>query len=154
MIKSYRTKRRKIQNDLRLLNCYESDSGLINYNQQSSQNKIKPLVVQLNLLTGSNTNINFNDPLNIPVLNNVSVTSSLSRPISNIEDISSNESESILNNNDVNNFNITIDNKESLNIKLKNWALECNVPHSMLDKLLLIIKKRRRLNIVPKITFK
>lgn len=51
---------------------------------------------------------------------------------------------------DSNNFSNTIKNnvdecsinneKEPLHIKLKNWALECDVPHSTLDKLLLILK--------------
>jgi len=138
MIKSYRTKRRKIQKDLMLLN--ESLSTVHqNLNKTIiNTSEINSDLVNSSLLTSNNSNKLVEDSF---YYNAVSVQiNENSYFYKNPEKIS-----------DSNNFSNTITNnvdelcsinneKEPLHIKLKNWALECDVPHSTLDKLLPILK--------------
>jgi len=137
MIKSYRTKRRKIQKDLMLLN--ESQS-IVHQNLNETiinTSEINSDLVNSRLLTSNNGNQPVEDSF---YYNTVSVQiNENSNFYKNPEKIydSYNCSNSIKSNVDECSIN---NEKEPLHIKLKNWALECDVPHSTLDKLLPILK--------------
>jgi len=120
-----------------LLNCnYESD---ISYNSHKVINQ--PLEI-INLTDTLSSSINSDKSLqpHAPVINEIILSDSLLfentnkfiEPIKNFENISETFTEKQTCNED---------NKIPLNIKLKNWALECNVAHSTLNKLLYILNK-------------
>ncbi|CAI6377781.1 unnamed protein product, partial [Macrosiphum euphorbiae] len=140
MIKSYRTKRRKIQNDFLLLNCsYDSDISLINNNSHKVINQ--PLEI-INLIEPLSSSICSSDKISLqshaPVINDILSDSLLFEDINkfvepnkNLENMSETFTDTQTCNED----------NKPLNIKLKNWALECNDPHSTLNKLLYILNK-------------
>ncbi|KAE9536156.1 hypothetical protein AGLY_007379 [Aphis glycines] len=110
MIKSYRTKRRKIQEEISLLT--------------SNNNEVIPNLVP-NTSQSSNSPVFNNQEYNINLNNNI-----LSSPelVNNINE-SSNFS--------TNNASTKID----LQYKIASWSIECNVPHTTLNKLLKILKE-------------
>jgi len=111
MIKSYRTKRRKIQDEICLLTSNNNEA----YNE--TRNKVV---------------LNTTQSFNSPVLNDQGYNNNiLSSPelVNNIINDSSNLSS--------NNPTTKID----LQNKIANWSIECNVPHTTLNKLLKILKE-------------
>lgn len=143
MIKSYRSKRRKIQEDISILNNPNLNSFLqINDPQSSNQAQnisTNQLISQSsncnkNRFTSLDTEINCNNNLDIQ---NVSLE--VNRTTSNLSDIQLNS----LCNNDNNVSNIKYQN--TLKNKIANWVLECNVPHTTVNKLLHILKNEEYL---------
>ncbi|KAE9522100.1 hypothetical protein AGLY_017488 [Aphis glycines] len=126
IIKSYRTKRRKIQNDHKLLNESKTCFSIQNVNQ----------IVELFINQKKNKNQPVDDLYKYnDVLVQINENSNFSKNSEKITD--SNCSNTIKNEVDKCSIN---NEKKPLHIKLKHWALECYDPHSTLDKLLPILK--------------
>lgn len=114
MIKSYRTKRRKIQEEISLLTNNNNHTIILNVSLNTANNdqlynstiSSRPKLISNNL-NSSNDNINNSN-------NNI---------------IKSN----LCTNNDA---------KIPLKNKIANWTVECNVPHTTINKLLKILKEK------------
>lgn len=139
MIKSYRTKRRKIQNDLKLLNESKTCFSIQNANQIVVVNTSE-INSELDNSTSS-TKKHKNQPVyDSYKYNDISVQVNENSNFSkNSEKITDSADCSNTIKNKVEKCSIN-NEKKPLHIKLKHWALECDVSHSTLDKLLPILK--------------
>ncbi|KAF0747701.1 Uncharacterized protein FWK35_00021280 [Aphis craccivora] len=150
MIKSYRTKRRKIQNDLKLLNESKTCFSIQNANQIVVVNTSE-INSELDNSTSS-TKKHKNQPVyDSYKYNDISVQVNENSNFSkNSEKITDSADCSNTIKNKVEKCSIN-NEKKPIHIKLKHWALECDVPHSTLDKLLPILKNEEDYKLFQKL---
>lgn len=155
MIKSYRSKRRKIADEISTINAYQPSLCTTNSHQLHQQSS------DLNINTPDNFLLN-NDkneflleqcPIN-KIIDSTIQNSSLTNASNSSNDHDYNQSN--YDNNSFNNDLFPLDNitntpnditysKIPIDLKPKKWAIECNVPHVTINKLLSILKEENYL---------
>ncbi|CAI6366430.1 unnamed protein product [Macrosiphum euphorbiae] len=158
MIKSYRSKRRKIADEISAINAYQPLLCTTNSSQLPQQSSDLNINITDNyLLNNEKTECLLEQhPLNI-IIDSTIQNSILTNAAYN--SIDSNEHDYNQSNNNNNSFNndlfplnniintpnnITYSNIP-IDLKLKKWAIECNVPHVTINKLLSILKEENYL---------
>lgn len=138
MIKSYRTKRRKIQKDLVLLNESKTCFSIQNVNQiVVNTSEINSQLDNSSLLTSNNKNQPIEDSCYYYNDDSLQINEN-SNFSKNAEKITDSDCSYTIKS-EVDKCNIN-NEKKPIHTKLKHWALECDVPHSTLDKLFNILK--------------
>lgn len=155
MIKSYRSKRRKIADEISTINAYQPSLVTTNSHQLHQQSSDLNINTPDNFLLDNEKNecLLEQRPIN-KIIDSTIQNSSLTNASNSPNDHDYNQSN--YDNNSFNNDLFALDNitntpndinysKIPIDLKLKKWAIECNVPHVTINKLLSILKEENYL---------
>lgn len=142
---NYRTKRRKIQNELELLGNWSNDDL---ETEPATDSVIKPFSTEIPIALDEHQNLNSHYQINVENADSSLNTSSpeLSCNVINNKPIDINSN--LDSNTHINSKEESLE--ESIKQSLGQWAVNCNVPQNTVNKLLKILKFETPLTFLPK----